>query len=195
VLVLIVALHGDATADRVPSLSIAGVELLAVEPPAARHLPVRLVYGHSSRGRQSTAMLVDVVVAQDAETARAAQVRFLDGLATESSGGIATVVADNVFVAARRVTGDLDATRLARQLAAELRAASAASRAPRLPTTRYAMRGVALDGVLSARVTVNGVGVRAGRHGWFIPEGTRALEVIGVDAQLRVVSGTIRVGL
>jgi len=186
-----------------------GMTLLSTAPPPAADHPVALAFGEPSRGEP--AVLVDVLVADDAAIARAALEAFLrtsarslpprKGIGDAGYGGAGAFgfTRDNVMIVYRSLDGDSDAEALAGIAdAAVLAAPFGRATADRIPAVE-SEAGQAGDpptpvrvgdAFLSSRAIVDGPAyARRTEAGWLIirtGEGPIRAEIVAVDDRLRV---------
>jgi hypothetical protein len=189
----------------VDSLTPAGMQRLSVVAPTAVGRPVRLTFGSADRPE----VLIDVLVAPDASTARAALDDWLRTVVNRpgpealgdvgyGEGTLFGFVRDNVLVAVHKVAGEADAAAIAAQADAAVQAAPAGeTQAAGVPEQRFDDEQLGQvpqpivfpSGWIAANVSVCGPGyARHTAGGWVVVRdgpGVVTVRVTGVDDRLR----------
>jgi hypothetical protein len=189
----------------VDSLTPAGMQRLSVVAPSAAGRPARLTFGSADRPE----VLLDVLVAPDAFTARAALDDWLRTVVNRpgpaalgdvgyGEGTLFGFTRDNVLIVVHKVAGEADAAAIAAQADAAVRAAPAGeTQAAGVPEQRFddeqlgeRPQPIAFPSeLIAANVSVCGPGyARRTADGWVVVRngpGVVTVHVTGVDDRLR----------
>ncbi len=180
----------------------AGMRRVDVDVPEVDHVPERQRYAPANATRAE--VLVDVLLSEDAPSARAAAAWFretvsgelpeIDGLGDGAAGdaGLVAFVHDTALVVVRRITGAHDVLAIARAIDRAIAPASGALAAVRVegnPQPGGPPARIVATGAIGMYVTVTGPGeARRTRDGWVVARsapGPLRVHLVTVDAQLR----------